>query len=271
MPIPARPSRTPRRVRRGPSLLAVFLVAGCGDGGDAAAPPAGSDPATLEIQVAVIAGDPDLDGYIVLAIRGVTVQQQARAAGSGETGLPDIQSIRPDGTGLVNLTKAPGAPDIQHDWSPDGSRILFRTIRDCCVSGELYVIDRTGGGLTQISRPEGQAGDFNAKWSPDGARVAFTSDRGGSWRVYLMNADETGIAQLVPDAPEHGQGCSTCGDFVQAWSPDGTRIVLKRVIPTAGGPSAANDPELYLFELSIGTLTKLTDNSHDDHAATWIR
>jgi TolB protein len=50
---------------------------------------------------------------------------------------------------------------------------------------------------------------------PSSARVAFVSDRSGALRIYLANADGSGVTPLTPgEAP--------------AWSPDGSRIAFHR-------------------------------------------
>jgi TolB protein len=34
-------------------------------------------------------------------------------------------------------------------------------------------------------------------WFPDGTRIAFQSNRTGSWEIWVMNADDSGVRQLT--------------------------------------------------------------------------
>lgn len=175
-------------------------------------------------------------------------------------GLPDLHIMRPDGEGLVNLTRAPEHPDIHPDWSPDGSRIALRSVRRDGTFGDLYTIEPSGAGLVQLTEaPSG--GDFNPIWSPDGNRIVFNSNRTGHYRVYVMNPDGSGIQQLTPHL-------ATWHDFAMAWSPEGDRILFKRE-PTQRTGQA--DPELFILDLGSGAIDQITDNDMDDHAAWWSR
>jgi Tol biopolymer transport system component len=61
--------------------------------------------------------------------------------------------------------------DSEPDFSPDGSRILFRSNRT--GNFELYVSDGDGSDLRQITRVGGHCG--SARWSPNGKWIAYDS------------------------------------------------------------------------------------------------
>lgn len=69
---------------------------------------------------------------------------------------PSLYSVRPDGTGLRDLTHPPFPhADWSGSYSPDGTKIVFNSDRHyadfCC--GDLFTIDATGGNLQRIRLP----------------------------------------------------------------------------------------------------------------------
>ncbi|MGW1608168.1 amidohydrolase family protein [Streptomyces sp. NPDC002285] len=95
-----------------------------------------------------------------------------------------LWTLRPDGTGLRQLTDGPW-DDRGPAWSPDGSRIAFASERGGdTVTGSPYRIwtvdARTGTPTRLTGRPDQQGPgqdarweDFDPTWSPDGQRVLF--------------------------------------------------------------------------------------------------
>lgn len=86
-------------------------------------------------------------------------------------------------------------------WSPDGSRILFFSMRD--GDWDIYTIRPDGTELTNLSQTE--SNETWPSWSPDGTRIAFCSDRDGNFEIYVMSADGTDQQRLT-DHPESDQG-----------------------------------------------------------------
>jgi Tol biopolymer transport system component len=144
----------------------------------------------------------------------------------------DIYGIREDGSGLVNLTPEPGIDD-EPAWSPDGSKLAFRSFRD--GDPEIYVMNADGSGVTRLTFHQGLDGE--PAWSPDGGRIAFrrseflgnfTGEPGhpapGSQpapsQIWIMNADGSNPAELsrVPYVR----------DGHPSWSPDGSSLVFER-------------------------------------------
>lgn len=128
-----------------------------------------------------------------------------------------IVSMSVDGSGERTLTTAGFDDERVPAWSPDGSTLAFTAYRG--GAGHLYLVDRDGGGLRQITRGD----DWWPSWSPDGKRVAFYRWEGTKSRLYTVRVDGTGLRALTDGAWR---------DFNAAWSPDGKWIAFSREDPS---------------------------------------
>jgi TolB protein len=135
------------------------------------------------------------------------------------TGTLQVYTVRPDGSGLRQLTNTAGHPSFNTAWSPDGRTIAFDSFR-------------AGGGVLQIftMRPDGThvrqltndpvLWSVNPAWSPDGRKLAFSLESaegppGGD--IYVMNADGSGRRALTSGAAH---------DWNPTWSPGGAQIAF---------------------------------------------
>lgn len=115
---------------------------------------------------------------------------------------------------------------------PDGAQILFR--RQDYASIGLYVIDADGSGERPLIEPHvaSSVKDLvGARWSPDGSQVAFVSAPGccgNDPRVFIVNADGSGLGRLVQEPGGVGIQVGSSTDVNPVWSPDGTRIAVER-------------------------------------------
>lgn len=152
-----------------------------------------------------------------------------------------------DGTDRIRLTDNPAA-DFDPAWSPDGSRIAFRSHRD--GNEEVYVMAADGSQQTNLtSHPES---DYSPAWAPDGSMIAFATDRdpdSGGNDIYLMRVDGSGLMRLTA-----GGGI----DEYPTWSPDGTQIAYActggRVLTEGVG-----DFEICVMDADGSNPSQLTD------------
>jgi len=122
---------------------------------------------------------------------------------SAERGFPQIHTMKPDGSGRVQLTFQGSNSDPV--WSPDGRRITF--VSDRQGERQVFVMNADGSGQFRLTRSgEGRW----PTWSPDGQRIVYAwkppvkpgmlaVEREGAdvWRLFSVNVDGTGEAQLT--------------------------------------------------------------------------
>ena len=118
-----------------------------------------------------------------------------------------------DGGEARQLTDAPETSTAPV-WSPDGTRIAFRSDRDrnglCyfqdCTgyNGEIYLMDADGSRQRRLTDDPGD--DSSPTWSPDGTRIAFAALRGvegvldlpsEDYEIYVMDADGGNVLQIT--------------------------------------------------------------------------
>lgn len=114
-------------------------------------------------------------------------------------GGAQIYTVRPDGTGIKQLTHVPGDKGaISPDWSADGRRILYHS--DVTGNWEIWAMDADGSNQTQLTN-ETAYDHFDGSWSPDGSHIVFVRCShallGYSCPIYKMRADGTGMRKLL--------------------------------------------------------------------------
>jgi TolB protein len=180
----------------------------------------------------------------------------------------DIWKSRPDGSEAVNLTPDSDANDALPDFSPDGSRIVFRSSRD--GNTEIYLMNSDGTDLRRLT--ETTATNTMPSFSSSGDEVAFVSTRDGDYEIYIIDLEpdgSPGATRRVTNSPGR--------DMHPKFSPDdkwllfasqrggfGDEVPLLRVIfqPQPYG-------EAYAMRLEDGEVFRLTQNKWEDGPAAW--
>lgn len=166
------------------------------------------------------------DGLIALSLRD-------------QSGKLQIFTINPDGTDRRQLTFE--GDNGRPDWSPDGRRIVFNTLRQ----GKIWVAVMDAGGSNQKLLTEGHAPD----WSPDGTQIAFGKCVPNGCEIWLIGADGSGQRQVTRS-----------GSFKAApsWSPDGKQMAFILVKNPASW--ADHQPEIGIMN-SDGTNERILTTS----------
>lgn len=157
------------------------------------------------------------------------------------TAVPAVPTLAPP-----TATVPPPTPQ-----SPFAPAIVFESNR----SGryEIYGMNRAGGDLTMITRPDTDAdGSGSPDWSPDGSRIAFSSRRDNDWDLFVLGGDsDTNVTQTLGD------------DDKADWSPDGTRILFASI---RGDQRWA---DIFVMDADGSSVRNLTANGDDDREPAW--
>jgi eukaryotic-like serine/threonine-protein kinase len=164
----------------------------------------------------------------------------------------DIYLQRVDGRNAINLTKRCRGFDGQPAFSPDGSRIAYRSD---CDGGGIFVMGATGESARRVS-PD----CFNPSWSPDGKQLVCAGEsvaqtptsRGSRSPLWVIDV-QSGSKRKLYD-----------GDGVQpSWSPNAHRIAFWGTV----GQSAQRD--LWTIEPAAKDPAATVVRATSDLAVDW--
>ncbi len=95
------------------------------------------------------------------------------------------------------------------DVSPDGKLVAFSYL------GDVWVAEAVGGTARQVTT--NPAHDLGPVFSPDGRWIAFSSNRHGSYNVFIVPLQGGPPRRLTFDSDN---------DMVTGWSPDGKQVLF---------------------------------------------
>lgn len=179
---------------------------------------------------------------------GLTIAFASQRGGNGY----GIYLMNADGTGvreLVHRSDFDGSPA----WSPDGTRLAFRSMTDGPYGayGRIWVVNADGTGLRQVSPDVDSTTyvfDDSPSWFPDGHRVLYSR----SGFLYVVDVDK-GVVTPV------GNGSFT-GDHPRL-SPDGSKIAF--------AASAGGNYDIYVVDVDGSNLVRLTTDPAQDDMPVW--
>ncbi len=170
---------------------------------------------------------------------------------AGDHTQVDINTISPDGTQRVRLTRTPGRNEFGAAWNAEGTQIAFWRTPAPFGPGSLWVMDGNGNNSVRLTQGVDAR---DPAWSPSGTRLVFTNVT-ESWDLWTLRATDGEKRKRVTSGPAQ--------DFEPAWSPDGSKIAFTR------GFEQGDSGDIYVKDLTSGDVTRLTHTSAYDHQVAW--
>jgi Tol biopolymer transport system component len=158
------------------------------------------------------------------------------------TGIPDDSYVT-DGCGT--------------SWAPDSIRLAFTSEAGCYATLGLLTLPYPAGGVGDLTGEIETAGgnrfatlashpadDRDPDWSPNGAWIAFASNRSGTYQIWVVRPDGSGLRQVTSDRWEKS---------FPAFSPDSGRILFTR--------ARGAESDLWTVKLDGTDLRRVTNTS----------
>lgn len=106
---------------------------------------------------------------------------------SNEDGSMNLYVMRSDGTHVQQITHTTHCYNGGPFFSPDGTKVIFRADREVPDLLQIYMIDRDGSNLTQLT--DNGAVNWAPFWHPTQDVIAYTTSIHGhrNYEVYLLS------------------------------------------------------------------------------------
>jgi Tol biopolymer transport system component len=155
-----------------------------------------------------------------------------------------IYAVQPDTSGLRLLSDG-SAAETDHNWSPDGTRLVFTRPFFANGTHEIFTMNADGTGLTRLTN--NNVHDVYPSWTPDSARIVFVSDRSGNYEIYSMLPDGSDVQQVTSTVEN---------EFEPVVSIDGTIAAIQ------------DDAQVVLFSIE-GSLIDVLYSDQSAHTPEW--
>ena len=151
--------------------------------------------------------------------------------------------MTPAATRVVTLTEG---TNMAATVSPDQSTIVVD------LQGVLWSLPFKGGTAKQLTDP--MLEPARPAFSPKGDFVAFEAYKGGTFHIWIMKPDGTGLRQITSG---HGD------DREPQVSPDGTRIAF------SSDRAFKGSYDVWVVDVASGKLEQRTSDAADEYEPSW--
>jgi TolB protein len=120
----------------------------------------------------------------------IAFRVDSRPSGDG------IYTMNPDGSNQTLLT----ADGDQADWSPDGTKMVYRGSDPGQSYSDIYIANADGSNPVNITaRISDTAYELLPDWSPDSTKIAFASnlDEKAGYEIYVIDVDGRNLRRLT--------------------------------------------------------------------------
>jgi hypothetical protein len=201
--------------------------------------------------------DPVLNGEPAWSPDGAKIAFTSNRAGERRN---EIWVMGADGSNPVRLTVNVqlGADsfgpfygqDFSPAWSPDGTKIVFRSTRNGLPTSEIFVMNADGSNQVRVTNDAFE--DRDPIWTRDGQRITYASQRNSKNLIIEINANGMNERQVAQSG--------SLGD----WSQDGQRLAFYDF-----DPANASAFGLYLMNADGTNRVKFFSNGVDSRLPVW--
>jgi len=109
-------------------------------------------------------------------------------------------AVRPNGTGLRQVTPYSWEVAIKHDWSPDGKLIVLTTNADFVrpnESANLVTICPDGSGMKNLTGFTAGTHAIAGSFSPDGEQIVFRIESGDTYSLAVIDREGGNLQRIT--------------------------------------------------------------------------
>jgi Tol biopolymer transport system component len=190
-----------------------------------------------------LTSDPGVESFPSLSPDGEWLVYAGEASGNR-----DIYLLSVGGQNAINLTRDSPADDDQPAFSPDGTRIAFRSERE---GGGIFVMGPTGEAVKRVTHD-----GYRPTWSPDGTQLAYAT---ADVPLFPQNVEAPGELWVVDVRTEASRKLAAADAVLPSWSPHGYRIAFTRRLPA----------DVLTVPAGGGAPVAVTNDNFTDWNPTW--
>jgi TolB protein len=170
-----------------------------------------------------------------------------------------VAMIKPDGSGLREITSGVNNNGFP-SYAPDGKRFVYRTFG---AEGQgLRIMNLEDGRVTKLTEDY----DNFPRWSPRGNLIMFVRRLEGSFVIFTITPDGTGLKRLTNPGSDDSHG---------TWSPDGEWIAFSSARMGFKDEALNTDSpqpygEIFVMRYDGTDVQQLTDNQWEEGTPAWL-